>query len=227
MAVREQATPQEIFAWLAGHHRDPLPAEVDCETDSPSFPRCYWIEMTRFDPAERNDVLPLTRVQAGSGATLDLGGFGFNPQAEGPGVVVTWLPENYKGPLKLNDRILSMGGKVIQDARDYMRQMDQTVEEKPAAVMIDRGGQRTRLETKIILPKRTGSVTARVQGHYLPDLKQIQILSRAVTQMRITVAEGWAGATINWNGSDLAKAESPGCWLLDEPKELLSGRRCQ
>src|SRR5204862_1221910 len=100
-----------------------------------------------------NDVLKSTRVQPGAGASLDLGGFGFNTQAEGPGVLVTWLPERYSGPLKLNDRIVSIGGKKIRDARDYVEQMDQTTEEKPVAVMVQRGKDHIRLETRVVLPK--------------------------------------------------------------------------
>ena len=224
--ARESATPQEIFSWLAGRHSDAIPAEVDCETDSPGMGRCYWIEMTKFDPAERNDVLTPTRVRAGSGAALDLGGFGYDAQAAGPGVLVSWLPEKYSGPLKLHDRILSIGGKPLADAHDYADLMDHTVEEKPVAVLVERGKDRIRVETRIVLPKRAGATTARVQGHYLVDLKQVQILSRAVTEMKITITPDWGPVSINWNGSDVAKAEIPGCWILDEDKELLSAKRC-
>jgi hypothetical protein len=61
-------------------------------------------------------VLVSTRVQpVGSGASLDVGGFGYDRTAPGPGALVTWLPPNYQGPLKLNDRIVSVGGKAITD----------------------------------------------------------------------------------------------------------------
>jgi hypothetical protein len=224
--AREAATPQEIFGWLAAHQREETPAEVDCETDSPAFSQCYWIEMTKFDAAERNDVLTTTRVQAGAGASLDLGGFGFNSQAEGPGVLVSWLPERYAGPLKLNDRILSIAGRKIRDAREYVELMDQTTEEKPVAVMVERGKDHIRLETRIVLPKRPSGVTARVQGQRLLDLKQVQIVSRSVTEMRLTLPADWTPATINWNGSEVVKADTGGCWLLEMNKELMSGRRC-
>jgi hypothetical protein len=227
LEVREAATPQEIFAWLAAHHREDVPAEVDCETDSPAFGRCYWIEMTKFDASERNDVLTSTRVQAGAGASLDLGGFGFNPQAEGPGVVVSWLPEHYSGPLKLNDRIVSIAGKKLRDAREYVEQMDHTTEEKPAAVMVERGKDHIRLETRIVLPKRQASVTARVLGERLVDLKQVQIVSRAVTGMRVTLPADWAPVLINWNGTEVVTADAPGCWLLEVQKELMSGKKCE
>src|SRR2546426_12676044 len=81
--------------------------------------RCYWIEMTKFDPKQRNDVLKSTRVAPGSGASLALGPFGYDPLAEGAGVLVGWLPANYHGPLKLNDRIVSVAGKELRDGRDY------------------------------------------------------------------------------------------------------------
>ena len=226
LEVREEATPQEIFVWLAAHHSEAIPPEVDCETDSPAFPRCYWIEMTKFDPGERNDVLTTTRVQPGSGASLDLGGFGFNPQAEGPGVLVTWLPEHYSGPLKLNDRIVSIGGVKLRDAHEYVEQMDKTTEEKTVAIMVERGKDHVRIETKIVLPRRQSGITARVQGQRLLELKQVQIVSRAVTQMRITLPADWLPAVINWNGSEVITADTPGCWLLDVQKELMSGKKC-
>ena len=224
--AREAATPQEIFTWLAGHHAGAVPMQADCETDSAALARCYWIEMTKFDPAERNDVLTSTRVKAGSGATLDLGGFGYDAQAAGPGIVVSWLPEHYSGALKLHDRIVSIGGKALGGPREYVDLMDHTVEEKPVAVMVERGKDRVRVETRIVLPKRAGAITARVQGNYSTELKQVQILSRAVAEMKITLPDDWAPAAINWNGSDVAKAESGGCWLLQEQKELLSAKKC-
>ena len=225
--TRESATPQEIFAWLSEHRSEPVPSEIDCETDSPVFNRCYWIEMTKFDPAERNDVLTYTRVQAGSGASLDLGGFGFDAQAPGAGLLVTWLPEHYNGPLKLNDRIVSIGGKALRDAREYVAMMDQTTEEKPVAVMVERGKQRLRLETNIVLPKRGSAITARVQAQHLVEMKEIQVISRAVAQMKLTLSPEWIPAAINWNGVEVAKADAPGCWQLETQKELLTAKKCQ
>jgi len=225
--TRESATPQEIFAWLTQHRAEPIPAAIDCETDSPAVNRCYWVEMTKFDPAERNDVLPYTRVQAGSGAALDLGGFGYDTQAAGPGLLVTWLPERYSGPLKLNDRILSIGGKPLRDAGDYVALMDQTTEEKPVAIMVERGKQRLRLETNIVLPKRGSALTARVQAQHLPEMKEVQIISRAVSQMKVALPSEWVPAAINWNGVEAVKADSPGCWQLAIQKELVSGKKCQ
>jgi hypothetical protein len=105
--------------------------------------------------------------------------------------------------------------------------MDQTTEEKPAAVLVQRGKERTRIETRVVVPKREETTTARVQGRFLPDVREIQILSRAVTQMRITVPPAWVPSAMNWNGTDLGKADAPGCWLLDEKNALLSARKCQ
>ncbi|MCL5742303.1 MAG: hypothetical protein M1541_00035 [Acidobacteria bacterium] len=224
--MRQKATPQEIFSWLASHHSDPFPQTVDCETETPSFPRCYWVEMTKFDATERNDVLGSTRVQPGSGASLDLGGFGFDPRAEGPGVLVAWLPDKYQGPLKLNDRIVSVGGKEIRDARAYVEMMEQITEEKPVAIMLQRGNNRMRVETRIVLPKPEGAITARVQGRYVPDLKEIEVLSRTVTQLRLNIPEFWTPAGLNWNGTELTKADAPGCWLLTLEKEVPKAQKC-
>jgi len=225
--VEPAAGSRQVFEWLAEHRRDQFPAVADCETGVTVFSRCYWLEMTRFDAAERNDVLASTRVPPiGSGASLDLGGFGYDRADTGPGVLVAWLPPNYQGPLKLNDRILAVGGKPLKDAAAYAELMDQTSEEKPVAVSVQRGKERLRLETQIVVPKREEVVTARVQGHFLPDIREIQVLSRAVSQMRVTVPEGWVPAAMSWNGTDLGKADAPGCWLFDEKNALLSARRC-
>jgi len=143
-----------VFDWLAKHQRALFPSTVDCETGSPAFARCYWIEMTKFDPKKRNDVLKSTRAMPGSGASLALGPFGYDPQAAGPGALVGWLPDDYKGPLKLNDRIVSVAGKELRDGREYARQMDELTDDKPVSVLIQRGKERLRLETKILLPKR-------------------------------------------------------------------------
>src|ERR1035441_7171902 len=52
------ANEATLVQWLAPHRRDTFPISIDCETDSPTFARCYWIQPTKFDAAERNDVLP-------------------------------------------------------------------------------------------------------------------------------------------------------------------------
>ncbi len=220
------ANSQQIFDWLLRHERDQLPTRVDCETGSPSFARCYWVEMTRFDPAERNDVLVSTRLKAGSGAMLAAGPFGFDPREPGPGVVVKELPPNYSGPLKLGDRIVAIGGKPVADAAEYVQLMDQTIEEKQVVLMVQRGDNRVRVETSIVLPQRDELVTARVQAQFLPETKELQVLSRAVTQMRVNIPAAWIPLAINWNGSEVGKAEAGGCWLLNEEKALLRATRC-
>ncbi len=40
-------------------------AAIDCETNSPAFSRCYWIQPAKFDANERNDVLASTRIPGG------------------------------------------------------------------------------------------------------------------------------------------------------------------
>lgn len=221
------ARPSEIFDWLATHQRDPFPTTADCETGSLVFTRCYWVEITKFDPAESNDVLDSTRVAPlASGAALALGPFGFNPADPGPGVLVASLPEKYSGPLKLNDRIIALGGKQLKDGAEYAQILYQAVEEKPVVVMVARGKEHIRLETRIVVSPRAEPLTARVRAQYLPDLQEVEVVSRAITQMKVTLPESWLPVKINWNGTELANASAAGCWLLDEQKELLTAKRC-
>ena len=224
--ARPEAGAGDVFDWLAKHQRPRFPTTVDCETGNPAFARCYWIEMTKFDPKKRNDVLKSTRVMPGSGASLAFGPFGYDPAAGGPGAVVAWLPPNYQGPLKLNDRIVSIAGKEIRDGREYSEQMDEIKEEKAVAVAVQRGKERLRLETKIVLPKREELITARVQGRYLPDQKELFIVSRTVTEMRVQIPAEWAPVTVSWNGLDVIKAESSGCWTLSIEKDPPSAVPC-
>jgi dienelactone hydrolase len=217
---------ETILDWLAGHTRAEYPGAIDCETNSPTFARCYWIRMTRFDAAERNDVLPSSRLQATSIAALDLGGFGYKADDPGPGVLVSTLPEKYSGPLKVGDRIVALDGREIADARRYADLMAQTKDERSAVVLVQRGKDRLRIETSIVLPKRAPVVTARVRAKYLPEDHEIQIVSRAVTQMRVTVPRQWVPAVLNWNGVPLERLESPGCRLLTIEKALQNAAVC-
>jgi hypothetical protein len=199
--------PGEEMDWLAGHSRPAYPPRIDCETGSLTFARCWWLEITKPDPARRNDVLAYSRVTPGSGASLALGGFGY----DAAGVV---LPENYSGPLKPGDRIVSVGGVKTADGRDYARLMDEARDEKPVAVVVQRGKERVRLETRIVLPKREENVTARVRAEWTPETRELLILSRGVAEMRIDLPQAWVPATINWNGQETAKADAAGCWIV-------------
>jgi predicted esterase len=218
--------PVVFFQWLAARTRDPFPARADCETGTPAFPRCYWVEVTRFDPAARNDVLESTRIQPMSGASLAAGPFGYDAAAPGPGVLVAWLPEDYQGPLQLNDRIVAVGGKEIPDARAYIRLMDQSFEEGEIVIMVQRGRDRIRLETRTIPAPRPETVTARLKAEHLPESGEVQVLSRGIAGMRLTIPSAWVPASLSWNGTTLARAESGGCWLLSEQKQLLQARKC-
>ena len=219
-------TNSAVFGWLGSHARDPFPAAVDCETNSPAFASCYWIEMTKFDAAERNDVLPSTRLAPTRMAALDLGGFSYKKDDPGPGVLVSALPEKYSGPLKVGDRIVELDGREIGDARRFTEKMGQVTEERAVMAMVERSGRRIRVETRYALPRVDAFATARVQGQYVADERVIQIISRTITQMRVTVPQQWAGGTLNWNGLPLEKIEEPGCILLTVEKELLHAAKC-
>jgi hypothetical protein len=224
----ERRSPAEVtvgqaLAWLAAHRRDEFPAKVDCETGNPELARCYWVELTKLDFARRNDVLETTRLMPGAGASLALGGFGFDPSASGPGVLVSWLPEKYQGPLKLGDRIVAVGGTPMADARSYLEYMDQVTDERRVAVMVLRGRDRLRLETRLVLPRRDELQTARLRAEFLPETRELLIISRGVAEIRLTLPSYWLPCPINWNGTAAGTADAPGCWAATEGGQL---RRC-
>src|SRR4051812_42726270 len=170
--------------------------------------------MTKFDAAERKDVLDSTRVATGTGAALDLGGFGLKLDDPGPGVLVSFLPEKYSGPLKMSDRIVSLDGRPVADVKQYQELMEKYTEERPAVIAVQRGKERVRIETRIVLPRRDTGPTARVEAQYRPAEKEIQIVSRTATEMRITIPAAWLPATLLWNGLTMENLKEAGCWML-------------
>jgi hypothetical protein len=221
-------SPAAAFEWLGRHKRDPFPAEVDCETNSPQFASCYWIQMVKFDAAERNDVLTSTRMAPEQRASLDLGGFGYKLSEPGPGVLVSYLPEKYPGPLKMGDRIVGIDGKTIENASNYLELLAKFTESKPVVATLQRGKDRIRVETAVILPRRDATVTARVQGKFDAGEHEIQIISRTIKEMKVTIPPDWAqDSHLLWNGLALEKIAAPGCWTLTIDKELLRAARCQ
>lgn len=222
----DSTTVGAILQWLAQHTRAEYPSAIDCETNSQAFARCYWIQMTKFDAAERNDVLASTLVRPVLGAALDLGGFGFKKDEPGPGVLVSYLPPKYSGPLKMGDRIVALDGRDIPDATRYLELMARITEERDAVAMVQRGKEHIRLETRIILPKAAPVTTARVQAKYLPEEKEIQIVSRTVTEMRVEIPAQWVPAVLNWNGVPLENMDAAGCRVLSIEKEIEKASRC-
>lgn len=218
---------QSILEWLARHRRDEFPAGIDCETNAPVFARCYWIRMTKFDPQQRNDMVRTSRIAPAPVASLNLGNFGFKPDEPGPGVLVTMLPERYSGPLKVGDRIVALEGRPIENARAYLDAMAKYTEDKPVAATVQRGKDRIRVDTRVVVGRRDAVVTARVQAKFLPADREIQIVSRTVKEMRVTIPPQWADdSKLYWNGLALEKIEGPGCYVLTEESELLHATRC-
>jgi len=225
-AASSGVTAVSVIQWLAQHKLDEFPISIDCETLSPQFARCYWIQMTKFDASERNDVLASTRVAGGSGAALDLGGFGWQADDPGPGVLVV-LPEKYSGPLKAGDRIVALDGKPIADAKQFQAILDKVTDESHTVATVQRGKDRVRVETRFTVPRREGAASARVQAEYLPAEKVIQIISRTVTGMRVTVPAHWVPGSLLWNGLTLEELKEPGCWDLSMQKEILHAEKCK
>jgi hypothetical protein len=212
-----------LLAWLGSHAREEFPASIDCETNSPTFASCYWIRMTKFDAGERNDVLPSSRIAPAIKPALDLGAFGYKTEDPGPGILISSLPEKYDGRLKIGDRIVELNGRPIADAQAYAARMAEFKEEKPVSVMVVRGKEKLRLETSVVLATPAPGVTARVEASVDSGEREIQIVSRAVTQMQVTLPPQWAPSTLDWNGVPVGKLEGsevPQCFLLRIEKEL-------
>ncbi len=207
-------TLDQALDWLAARSRDAVPPKVDCETGSLEFARCYWAAITRFDPAQQNAAVGMSRIRPGSGAMLAAGPFGYRPDDPGPGIEVGWLPPTYSGLLKLQDRIIAIAGHPIANAQEYQAYMQAIDNERAAAIMIERGKQKMRIETRIVLAKRTENVTARIRAEYFPDARQIYVITRYVGEARLTVPPEWSPCPINFNGNDVGKADGGGCWLV-------------
>jgi hypothetical protein len=76
------------------------------------------------------------------------------------------------------------------------------------------------------LPRPDAFLTARVQGKYDPEAKTVQILSRSITEMRVTIPPQWLPADLYWNGLVIENLAKPGCYLLTIDKELLNAAPC-
>jgi hypothetical protein len=114
----------------------------------------------------------------------------------------------------LKDRIVALSGKPIADPRHYVELMREVKEERPVSVTIERvtgkEKERLRLTTHYRLRQREEVVTARVQAEWVPEAREIVIVSRAVAAIELTIPEGWAPSTVNWNGNPVASPQNPG-----------------
>ncbi|MCZ2079115.1 MAG: hypothetical protein HUU41_07990 [Bryobacteraceae bacterium] len=207
---------EDVLQFLNKARQDEFPAKIDCESGNPHFGRCYWLQMETLDASHRNDALPVSRVPPGSGAYLVLGGFGYDPRKPGPGVEVGWLPEGYKGPLKTGDAIVSIAGRAVANPAEYRSMLEQVREPKPTAIMIQRGKQRIRIETRFELKPREEQFTARVQAEYLSWSREMVLISRGVSRLKLNIPAHWAPVRVNWNGQAQFELSEGGCWVLSD-----------
>ena len=214
------------FEELLRHAHSDFPPVADCETNTERFASCYWIGPSKFDAGERNDALPNSRVLDGSGASLDLGGFGYRLTDPGPGALISYLPKDYVGPLHTGDRIVELDGQAIADARDFDARLNRIYTEKPVVVMVQHGKEQLRLDTRVVPPRPDAFVTARVRGRYDAGAKRVEIVSRSITEMRVTIPEQWVPSDLFWDGLEMEKLDKPGCYLLTVDKELLNAAPC-
>lgn len=210
----EKLTLKEPLDWFDGQRRNPAPNKVECETGLLPFTRCYWLEIAKVDPSQKNDVLESTRVKPGSGASLAIGNFGYNPEAPVPGLVVSWLPANYNGPLRLGDRIVALGGKAINDAAGYEQMLESMNEERAIAVSILRGKDRMRIETRVVIAGREENWTAQIRGEFDPSSRDLLIITRGVGEVKLNLPAEFTPAKVNWNGNQMGELENAGCYML-------------
>jgi hypothetical protein len=194
---REQATIKDAIDFLAAKQRDPWPLKVDYETGNTTFLRCFWLGVAKADIARRNDALPTSRIPPGSAAKL------------------------VAGPFKPEDKILSVNGK---DPKEFL---DEARQEKDVAVLVQRGKDRVRVETKVIIPPREEPLTVRVQAEVQPATKEMLIISRGVAALRLNLPERWAPATIDWNGQPTVKIDLPSCYVLTDTGSSVAVAPCQ
>ncbi len=227
LPIKESLPGSDLVQWLRQRTREEYPETIDCETTALSFGRCYWIEITKFDPQERNDLLRSTQLKPRSSAVLQLRGFRYAPDDPGPGLTITYIEPAFATQIKIGDRITALDGKPIANASQFEKILETITEGRPAVLMIERGKERRRFETSVVVPKRDAVVTARVQAKRIPESDSIEIISRQVSALRVTVPRQWVPVEVNWNGLGMEKLTEPGCVELWIEKELLRSGKCR
>jgi hypothetical protein len=220
-------TGPELEQWLMPRTRQEFPDAIDCETTALAFGRCYWTEVVKFDPLERNDLLRSTQLKPRSGAVLQLQGFRYAPDDPGPGLTIVSVEPAYATRVRAGDRITALDGRPIENARQFEKTLETVTEERPAVVMVERGKDRRRIDTRIIVPKRDPVVTARVQARHIPETDSVEIISRQASALRVTAPRQWVPVEVNWNGLGMEKITEPGCIELWIEKELLRSGKCR
>jgi hypothetical protein len=160
---------------------------------------------------------------------LALGEFAYKTDDPGPGVLVSALPKDYSGPLKIGDRLVELDGQIIANARDYADRMNKMRVEKEIVGLVQRGKEHLRFDTRVVVPRPESLISARVQGKYDPDdkgAKTVRIISRSITELRVTVPPDWAPAGLYWNGVSVETAAKAGCYLLTIDREFLNAAPC-
>ncbi len=220
-------TGSELEQWLRPRTREEYPETIDCEVTALAFGHCYWTETVKFDPQERNDLLRSTQLRPRSGAALQLRGFRYSPDDPGPGLTITSVEPAFGTQVRVGDRITALDGKPVENARQFEKMLDGVAEERNAVVMVERGKDRRRIETRIIVPRRDPVVTARVQAKLVREVDTIEIISRQVSALRVNVPRQWVPVAVNWNGLGMEKVSEPGCVELWIEKELLRSGKCR
>ena len=125
-------------------------------------------------------------------------------------MLVSFLPEKYSGPLKMGDRIVALDGRPIENAQKLSRADGEV--HRGAAGRRDCAARQGPgpLETFVAHAEARQHRDGRVQGQYLPAEREMQIVSRTIKEMRVTIPPQWAqDSRLFWNGLALEKIEAP------------------
>jgi hypothetical protein len=115
----------------------------------------------------------------------------------------------YSGPPD-GDRIISLDGREIANAASIWTRWKVTEDKLAVATVQPRQGPYPHGNPHHCAAAQSGISAS---GRYLPDDQEIQIVSRTVTEMHITVPPQWAKPEVLWNGFALENIQGPavGC----------------
>ena len=115
----------------------------------------------------------------------------------------------------------------IENAARFEETMKSIAESREAVVMVQRGAGRTRVETRVVAPRRPVVASARVQATFDAEEREIKIVTRAASELRVTIPPHWIPSTLSWNGLQLEELKAPGCLTLHIENELLKADKCE
>jgi hypothetical protein len=123
---------------------------------------------------------------------------------------------------------VELGGKELKDGAEFAQILYQTFEEKPVVAMVAARQGAHPPGNQIEMAPRAEPVTARVRAQYLPELQEVEVVSRAIAQMKVTLPESWLPGQdqLEWHrSSQRITRPAAGCWM--SRRSCSRAKRCQ